>query len=66
VFLLFGIAAIIWPYTGVVFHAANDAIGMPVPSQPDVVTAKSSRIYGIAAILFGSGLVAASLYREKE
>ena len=66
VFLLFGIAAILRPHTGVVFHAANDAIGMLVPSQPEVVTARSSRIYGILAILLGSGLLAGALYHEKK
>jgi hypothetical protein len=31
-----------------------------------VVTARSSRIYGILAILLGSGLLAGALYHEKK
>ncbi len=65
VFLIFGVAAITRPHTGVVFHATNDAIGMPVPSEPEVVTAKSSRVYGIIAILLGSVMIAGAFYRER-
>jgi hypothetical protein len=66
VFLVFGIVAIIWPHTGVVFHPANDVIGMPVPSEPETVTAKSSRVYGVLAILVGSGILGGALYAERK
>jgi len=66
VFLVFGIIAIIWPQTGLVFHPANDAIGMPAPSEPETVTTKSSRVYGVLAILLGSGMIGGALYHEKE
>jgi hypothetical protein len=66
IFLVFGVIMIIWPQTGVVFHFTNDALGMSPRSEPEVVTATGSRVYGVLAVLLGSGIVTASLYREKK
>jgi hypothetical protein len=64
-FLAFGVVMIIWPQTGVVFHPTNDAIGLSRPSELEVVSATSSRVYGILAVLLGAGIAAGALYREK-
>jgi hypothetical protein len=66
VFLAFGLFTIIWPQTGVVFHFTNDVLGMSPRSEPEVVTASGSRVYGVLSLLLGAGIVAASLYREKK
>lgn len=65
VFLAFGVFAIIRPPTGVVFHPANDAIGMPVSSEPESVTPNSSRVYAVIGILVGAGMIGSALYHEK-
>jgi hypothetical protein len=65
VFLLFGVAAVIWPHTGLLYHPTNDVNGSPTPSDPEVLTTTRSRVYGIIAILMGSGMVAGALYHEK-
>jgi hypothetical protein len=65
IFLVSGVAMIIWPQTGVVFHPANDAIGMPQSSEPEMVSPVKSRAYGVLAVVLGAGIAAAAFYREK-
>lgn len=63
--VVIGLVTIIWPQPGIVHHFTNDALGLSAHSEPEVVSATGSRVYGVLEIIFGAGIAFASLYREK-
>ena len=60
-----GLSCVLWPRAGVVVNFTNDVISWP-GSIMEKVSATSSRIYGILAMLLGLGIAALAAYRGKD
>jgi hypothetical protein len=65
-FFLVGLDAVIWPQSGVVPHFTNDVWGMSPKTDMEVVSTTGARVYGVLAMLFGAGIAAMAICREKK
>lgn len=65
--ILFGVGlfSVIWPQEVVMIHATNGPIGERRPGVFESVTRRGARVYGIAAMLFGSAIAGYSVFPRK-
>ena len=61
-----GLYDIIWPQSGVVPHSTNKAFGSSRETYLESVSPKEARAYGIIEIIFGAGIAAIAVYRNKK